>query len=309
MKPNDVPAGSAWPRLDYAGWAPTRRTLHLVSQMVGKTRLALAPPQPEWLHACLYLDPRGLTTGPIPYAGAVLGVLIDLYDGEVRIEDSGGRTVAVDLGRSRSIAEVWADYRAALARLGIAVDLWDVPQEVADRTPFARNEDDGTIDAGQAQRFHRLLGAIDGPFESFRSGFCGRTGIQFWWGGFDFALLLFTGRRLTAPADRGLIRRFDLDAEHLNAGFWPGDDATPEPRFWAYLVPRPPGCESAPIGPVSAAWVEAESEWILRYDEVRASPDPEQAVLDFLGSVYRVATTLGGWDAEAHRYVGPPARR
>jgi hypothetical protein len=44
--PND-----AWPALDYAEWAPTKKTLHMVAQMLGKARLAVSPPQPEWLHA------------------------------------------------------------------------------------------------------------------------------------------------------------------------------------------------------------------------------------------------------------------
>ena len=42
------------------------------------------------------------------------------------------------------------------------------------------------------------------------------------------------------------------------------------------------------------------------YEHVRASDDPRQAILDFLDSVYRVAVTNGGWDAEALRYAPPP---
>jgi hypothetical protein len=43
----------AWPALPYANWAPTKKTLHMVAQMLGNARLALAPPQPEWLPAHL----------------------------------------------------------------------------------------------------------------------------------------------------------------------------------------------------------------------------------------------------------------
>ena len=156
-----------------------------------------------------------------------------------------------------------------------------------------------------AQRFYRLLATIDGVFEAFRSRFFGRSSVQFWWGGFDFAVLLFSGRHAPAPADRGYIMRYDLDAEHLNAGFWPGDDNVPQAGFYAYLVPRPDGCETAPIEPEHAGWVEAMGEWIMPYDAVRTSADPRQAVLDFLDSVYHVATTQGGWNAEAYEYVRP----
>lgn len=294
-----------WPALPYAEWAPTKRTLHMVSQMLGKVRLALAPPQPEWLHTCLYLDGRGLTTGAIPYRDDVLSMAIDVYDTVIQIDRSDGRRATVDLGPNRCVADIWADVRTCLVRLGIDVEIPDKPQEVTDTTPFSENRHDCVIYPEHAQRFHRVLGAVDGIFEEFRSSFFGRTGVQLWWGGFDFAVLLFNGRHLVPPEDRGLIMRYDLDAEQLNAGFWPGDDATPEARFWAYIVPQPKGCDVAPIRPSPAGWVEQMSEWVLPYEEVRASEDPRAAVLDFLRSVYALAVTLGGWDADAQRYRLP----
>ena len=296
----------AWPALPYAQWAPTKKTLHMVVQMLGKARLALAPPEAEWLGTCLYLDARGFSTGAMPFGTSVVSMCIDVYDVVIRIDVSDGRREMVSLGSNRCVAEIWADFRAALDGLGIDAEIWEKPQEVADTTPFSANTHDCTIVAEHAQRFHRVLCAIDGAFEEFRSPFFGRTGVQFWWGGFDFAVLLFTGRHLEAPDDRGYIMRYDLDAEQLNAGFWPGDDNAPEARFWAYVVPRPDGCEVAPIQPTPAAWVEAISEWILPYEQVRASEDPRRAILDFLNSVYRVAVANGGWDAAAQRYAPPP---
>ena len=130
--------------------------------------------------------------------------------------------------------------------------------------------------------------------------------MQFWWGAFDLAVLLFNGRPAAATKDRGYIMDYDLDAEHLNAGLWPGDESSPQPLFYAYLHPRPDGCETAPIEPDKAGWVEAMGEWMLPYDVVRSSADPRGLVLAFLNSVYRVAVTLGGWDETAHRYTTPP---
>jgi hypothetical protein len=278
----------------------------MVAQMVGKARLALAPRQPEWLNACLYLDGRGFTTGAIPVGSGVVSIGIDVHQSAIRIDLSDGRVAAVPIGPNRAVSSIWADFRSALSGLGIDVDLWDKPQEVSDTTPFGDNTHDCTVEPEQAQRFHRVLCAVDGVLETFRSTFFGRSGLQLWWGGFDLALILFSARRLDPPRDRGFIARYDLDAEHMNAGFWPGDDAAPDPTFWAYLVPRPEGCEAAPVRPLPAAWVEARAEWLLPYERVRTADDPKAAVLEFLDSVYRVAVTNGGWDAEAHRYVGPP---
>ena len=297
----------AWPALPYEDWAPTKKILQMCAQMIGKARLALAPPQPEWLHASLFLDGRGLGTGAMPYGERIVSMGIDVYQGCLWIDVSGGLRATVPLGPDRCVADIWADFESRLAELGIDVRIAEKPQELADVTPFSRNTRDRTFVAEHAQRFHQVLSAIDGVFEEFRSTFFGRSGVQFWWGAFDLAVLLFSGRHETAPDDRGYIMRYDLDAEQMNAGFWPGDDNAPQPALYAYLYPRPDGCETAPVEPEHAGWVEAMEEWMLPYDAVRTCDDPRQAILDFLDSVYRVAVTQGGWDRADHEYVRPPA--
>ncbi len=300
----------AWPVLTYDAWMPTKKTLHMCAQMIGKARLALSPPQPEWLHTCLYLDGRGFTTGAMPHGTDIVTMGIDVYESTIWTHTGGGRKATVSIGPRRCIADIWSGFRETLAALGLNLDLWEKPQEVPDTTPFSENRHDCTIVAGDAQRFVGLLASINSVFEEFRSRFFGRSGLQFWWGGFDFALLLFTGRHEKAPDDRGYIMRYDLDAEHMNAGFWPGDDNNPDPGFYGYLVPRPDGCENAPIGSEMAGWVEAMGEWVMPYEAVRASDDPRGTILAFLEGVYGVATTLGGWDGPAFAYEKPaPAPR
>ena len=298
-----------WPALPYKEWAPTKKTLQMCAQMLGKTRLSLSPPQPEWLNTCLLLDGRGFTTGPMPVDTRVVTMGIDVFDGTLWIRASDGRQAAVPLAPGRWVADIWADFGSSLAGLDIVVDIWEKPQELADATPFSENRRDCTIVLEDAQRFHRALASIDGVFEEFRSRFFGRSSIQFWWGAFDFAVLLFNGKHASAPDDRGHIMRYDLDAEHMNAGFWAGDDNAPVPGFYAYLVPRPDGCETAPIEPEHAGWVESMGEWMMSYDTVRQCDDPRQAVLDFLTSVYGVAVTRAGWDAEELAYTVPPAAK
>jgi len=298
---------AAWPALPYEEWAPTKKTLQMCAQMLGKTRLSLSPPQPEWLNTCLLLDARGFTTGPMPADTRVVTMGIDVFDGTLWIRASDGREATVPLAPRRCVADIWIDFGSSLAGLDIVVDIWEKPQELADATPFSENRRDCTIVLEDAQRFHRVLASINGVFEEFRSQFFGRSSVQFWWGAFDFAVLLFNGKHAPAPDDRGYIMRYDLDAEHMNAGFWAGDDNAPDPGFYAYLVPRPDGCETAPIEPEHAGWVEAMGEWMMSYDTVRRCDDPRQAILDFLTSVYRVAVTQGGWDAEQLAYTIPPA--
>jgi hypothetical protein len=295
----------AWPALPYAEWAPTKKTLQMVAQMLGKVRLALDPPQPQWLHTPLYLDGRGFATGSMPWKNRLVEMGIDVFDGVVWITVSDGRQRDVSLTPGRCVADIWADLQRAMDSLGIELDMWDKPQELADTTRFSQNRHDCTIDLGHAQRFYSVLAALQGVYEQFRSPFLGRTGVQFWWGAFDFAVLLFSGRRYRAPDDRGYIMRYDLDVEQLNCGFWPGDDSNPAPMLYGYLHPRPDGCETAAISPEHAGWVESMGEWMMPYDAIRESPDPGALVLEFFNSIYAVAVETGGWDAEEHAYKVP----
>ena len=295
-----------WPDLTYEAWKPTKKALHMCAQMIGKARLALAPPQPEWLHTCLYLTATGIATDGMPYGTQVVSMGIDLCETSMWISVSDGRKAIVPLASRRSVADIWSAFRDALASLDLDIDIWEKPQEVPDISPFSEMKGDCTIVPEDGRRFLSVLASINSVFQEFRSRFFGRSGIQFWWGGFDFALLLFTGKHLLAPDDRGYIMRYDLDAEHMNAGFWFGDDNNPTPGFYGYLVPRPDGCESAPIGAENAGWVEAMGEWVMPYDAVREKRDPRKVILTFLEGVYGVATSLGGWDAEALTYVKPP---
>ena len=300
---------AAWPALPYEQWAPTKKTLQMCAQMLGKLRLALSPTQPEWLHTSLTLDPRGFSTGAMPVGSRVLSVTLDVFDSAIVMRLSDGRERRVTIGPDRCVADIWADFSAKLDELGVAAEIWSTPQELTDVTPFAENRHDCVFVAEDAQRHHRLLTTLDGIFEEFRSPFFGRTGIQFWWGAFDFTVLLFSGEHAEAPDDKGYIMRYDLDAVHLNAGFWVGDSA-PHPGLYAYISPLPPGCEDAPVGPAGAGWVESMGEWMLSYDAVLACPDPAAAVREFLDSVYTVATTIGGWDLKRYRYIRPePAAR
>ena len=52
----------AWPSLPLEYWEPTRATLHMWSQIVGKIRLAQTPLVNHWWNVPLYVSARGLTT-------------------------------------------------------------------------------------------------------------------------------------------------------------------------------------------------------------------------------------------------------
>src|SRR2546423_334321 len=72
--------GEIWPSLPLEGWRDTYATLHMWTQIVGKTRLALAPSENHWWQVALYVTPRGLTTSAIPYGHCNFAVDFDFVD-------------------------------------------------------------------------------------------------------------------------------------------------------------------------------------------------------------------------------------
>ena len=303
--PTDTSLDRPWPRFDEARWPATRDYLHLLSQMLGKLRIALAPPLPEWFHASLALTPRGLSTRLLAIEAGAIEASLDLVDGVIRLSATDGRLRAIGLVPARPIAAIWTDLRTSLDELGVAVDLWDKPQERVDETPFSQDERVRDYDPALAAGWLALMTEIHATFEAWRSPFFGRSGVNFWWGGFDMTVALYNGRHATPRPGSNYIMRYDLDAEHLTIGFWPGDDNN-EPMFFSYLVPEPPDCPAYPMDVLATSWAPTRAEWVLPYDAVRDRTDRADVVRRFMDAGYRAAGDLAGWDLAALTYVAPP---
>ena len=84
--------------------------------------------------------------------------------------------------------------------------------------------------------------------------------------------------------------------EVSSAGFWPGNDAHPSAAFYSYAYPPPAGFAQANVAPSEAQWSDTLGEWLLPYDAVRKSADPDSKLLAFLSTTYRAAADLAGWD-------------
>jgi hypothetical protein len=53
------------------------------------------------------------------------------------------------------------------------------------------------------------------------------------------------------------------------------------------------------VAPDAARYDKSLGEFLLPYDAVRRSSDPDATLMAFLDSTYRAAADLGGWDREA----------
>ena len=121
----------------------------------------------------------------------------------------------------------------------------------------------------------------------------------------------FSGRR--APPHPGgvphlpdAVTREAYSQEVSSLGFWPGNEAMPEPIFYSYAYPEPPGFADAKVQPDGGSYNAQLKEFVLPYEAVRAGCDrPMQALLDFARSTYDAASTLGNWDRAALAEVKP----
>lgn len=295
-----------WPEFDVAAWAPTKKSLHLYTQMLGKLRVALSPPQPNWMFTALLLTARGVTTGPLPWRSGAVQATLDVFAGTIVVETSDGRRSDVALVPARTIASVFAGLQAALTELDVTVTLSVIPQEIADVTPLDADHRPAAYDPAAVQRWFSVVTATAAVFDQARAPFFGRTGIQLWWGALDLALLFFSGKHVPAPLDRGYLLRYDLDAEMLNVGFYPGDEGNPA-FFYGYIYPQPAGAPELTV-PDGVTWSAQLGEWVLPYETVRADPDPPARLRTFVDALYTHCGTAAGWDLTALSYAAPKRR-
>src|SRR2546427_3935647 len=126
------------------------------TQIVGKTRLALAPKQNHWWHVPLYVSARGLTTSAIPMREHVLEVEFDFLRHVLEIRSSRGQTESLPL-ESRPVADFFRDYLAVLDAFDVRARFLRRPVEVRKSIPFEQDREHRTYDPEGANLFWRVL--------------------------------------------------------------------------------------------------------------------------------------------------------
>lgn len=290
-----------FPEIPLDAWRPTKNTLHLYLQIIGKIRLKTHPWVNHWWHVPLYVSPRGLTTRTIPDGGGSFEIEFDFHDHELKIRTSDGRVEDFALYDGLSVADFYASVFANLAKLGIDAKIWAVPYEAPSTTPFAEDHESKSYDKEYVERFHRILVSVDNIFEEFRGRFTGKsTPVHLFWHSFDIALTRFSGKAADPRKDVGMVEREAYSHEVISFGFWFGDDkSVPAPAFYSYTAPEPAGLTDEPLRPHGAQWNTSKGAMaLLMYDDVRSTENPREQVLDFLESSYQSGARAAGWNVD-----------
>jgi hypothetical protein len=295
------------PELHLRDWRPTKDTLHLYAQIVGKIRLATSAPRNHWWHVPLYVDVRGLTTRRMHRGATTFQIDMDFVDHALLVRMADGRTEGFALADGLSVAEFDERLHGVLADMGVDVPILERPFGVPMTTPFPDDREHGAWDAGYVERFWRVLDWTDDVLEEFSGWFNGKTSpVHLFWHSLDLAVARFSGRA-APPAEADAVTREAYSSEVIAFGFWAGDDTMGDAAFYSYTAPEPAGLRDEPLA--VGAWRPSGSGSlaVLPYEDVQSSADPRAALLAFLESAYEAGARTAGWDTSGFVSAWCPA--
>jgi hypothetical protein len=290
-----------WPVLRFDRYKDSLETVHLWTQIIGKIRLRQMPWINHSWHVTLYVTSRGLTTRAMPYAGGIFEIVMDFVDHEVKVTTSAGGAGRMPL-YPRSVADFYAGLFDLLRSLDINVRIYSKPNEIADAIPFREDYIHHSYDKEEINLLFQVLTRVEVVFTRFRSGFRGKVSpVHLFWGAFDLAVSRFSGRE--APKHQGGMPNMPDDVmqeayshEVSSCGFWPGAADFPTPVFYSYCYPTPSEFGHQPVEPAQAYYSQEMGEFLLPYEVVQRSADPEGTLMSFLTTTYDAAALTGKWD-------------
>ncbi|WP_119274462.1 DUF5996 family protein [Taklimakanibacter deserti] len=284
-----------WPPLPYQDFVATQCLLHMSLQVLGKLKLK-EPFQPQWAEVPLWLSGRGLTTGPIPYAGGAYEVSADFISHEVGCATSWGFSGRFGLG-PMSVAEFVDHLFGLLRSAGVDVSINRMPQEVPHPISFDADTQRRPYEPALVNRWWRILLSTQRVMQVFHGRFKGKTQpIGLMWGTLDIRDVRYNGKPASPGAEADYVSRNAMDAELVEVGWWSGSSDYPQPAFFSFTYPQPEGIESARISPPASRWDSAMGEFLFDYDDLRNSKNPDADLLSFFESAYRAGAERAGWD-------------
>jgi hypothetical protein len=289
---------TSWPALSYEAWGPTCDTLHAHTQVLGKLAVELAPAEPQLQHAALRLTPRGWETPTLraPDGSGSIVATLDLRTHEAVVDHSAGRETRIALTPNRPVAEVTRETLEAVRRLAGPVEINPQPQEVPWEVPLDEDGEHATYDTNHVSTYFAAATQAALALTEFRGPYRGRlTPVNAWWGTFDLAVVFYSGKPADPPGD-DFITRNSGDAEMIEVGWWPGDPKYQGAAFFAFAHPAPEGFSEAALRPAAGRWDAELGEFILDWEDVRLSADPQADALAFLHSAFGHACEVCGWD-------------
>jgi len=286
-----------WPLLSYQEFKSTAYLLHRIVQVIGKLKL-ITPFEPHWANVGLWVTSHGLSTGPIsiPNGVGTFNIDVDLITHQIACSTSQGEASRFTI-HSLSVADFTKSFFMMLNSMGIQITINPMPQEVVDPISFYDDTETRDYNANLANAWWHIVLNSQQIMQKYHALFTGCTpAIVFMWGTFDLRDVRYLNKPVNQKPETNFIERNAMDVEQIELGWWHGNEKYPRPAYYSFTWPKPNGIEKAKIKPSKAYWNEELSEFILDYNEIRTSSNPEDDLLAFFNSTYQVGAKLAGWD-------------
>jgi len=196
-----------------------------------------------------------------------------------------------------SVAELVGRLFEFLRKAGIDVSINMKPQEVPNTIPFDQDTVPRPYDANLVNAWWRILLSTQRVMQVFRGRFKGKTQpIGLMWGTLDIRDVRYNGKPASPGEKADYIRRNAMNEELIEVGWWSGSTAYPKPAFYSFTYPQPQGIEGSKVRPASSRWEPGMGLFLLDYDDLRKSKDPDGDLLSFFESTYSAGAERAGWD-------------
>lgn len=293
-----------WPVLKFDELKGTLAAVHLWTQIVGKIRLRKMPWLNHSWHVTLYVTANGLSSGSMPYEHGIFQMDFDFHQHQLLITASTGSRETVDLAPG-TVADFYQEVIGKLKMMGITASIYTTPSELEGATPFEDDHVQRPYDKQHMQDYWQALVRVHNVMTRFRSGFTGKNSpVHFFWGAFDLAVTRFSGR--DAPLHHGeapnmppAVMQESYSKEVSSCGFWPGSEQYPHVVFYSYGYPGNEAFGQQTVQPEAAFYSKEMGEFLLHYEVVQQSDNPEETLLAFFQSTYEACANTAHWDRMA----------
>lgn len=289
------------PVLPFENWNDTRVTVHLILQIIGKTRLASNPRKNHWWNLTLYVSPQGFTTHSISVNEGLDSVEItfNIARKAIIISRSAGEEIVISFKENPTIAEFYKEYTSKIKGTGLSTKYVEKPFDVNIDKPFANITEYHHYDWKYIEEFWRIMQWNNSIFQEFSGRFYGKScPVHIYWHHLDLVLTRFSGKKLPPmDASARVLEKDSYSHEQISFGFWVGDDNMREPMYYSYTFPAPEGIDKEILKPDDARWQYSNGSpmALLSYEMVKNASNPRQAVLDFLESTYQAGAKRANW--------------
>ncbi len=278
-------------------WAGTQQILHMISQMMGKVKLANMHAQPEWNQVLLYPTAQGFTTGLIPYGDKSFDIILNINSSMVYTHCTDGGMAGFPLMDNASVSSYYADFTTMLKNIGCETAINPKPQEVAMVTPFDQQREKIEYDPDKAKDYFETSIFARNALLEFASPFRGKKILPaFFWGTFDMTTVLFSGKDSPFQG-QGIIGEVAFDEQFVEFGYWPGDKLVPDPTF--FIMPYPfldEDLTGEPVSPAEAIFSPAKKEFFLKLEDAMKYDNPHAVVVEFCKDAFAAVAKVQKWE-------------